>query len=102
AMIPGMKFATVAACPVLGGKVKSIDDGRAAAIKGVRQVVKIDNTVAVVGDNMWAAKQGLAALDIDWDRRDATCRRTQHAANRSFSVCSVPGRDRGDSRLCCC
>jgi isoquinoline 1-oxidoreductase subunit beta len=67
AMIPGMKFATVAACPVFGGKLKSVDDGKAVAVKGVRQVVKIDNAVAVVGDHMWAAMQGLAALDIDWD-----------------------------------
>jgi CO/xanthine dehydrogenase Mo-binding subunit len=37
------------------------------AIKGVHQVVRIDNAVAVVGDNMWAAMQGLQALDIEWD-----------------------------------
>src|SRR5262245_5342093 len=59
AMIPGMKFATVAACPVFGGKLKDVDDSKAMAIKGVRQVVKIDNAVAVVGDHMWAAMQGL-------------------------------------------
>jgi isoquinoline 1-oxidoreductase subunit beta len=67
AMIPGMKFATVAACPVFGGKLKSVDDSKAMAIKGVRQVVKIDNAVAVVGDHMWAAMQGLSALAIEWD-----------------------------------
>ena len=67
AMIPGMKFATVSACPVFGGKLKSVDDSKAMSIKGVRQVVKIDNAVAVVGDHMWAAMQGLASLDIEWD-----------------------------------
>jgi CO/xanthine dehydrogenase Mo-binding subunit len=36
-------------------------------IPGMRQVVRLDNAVAVVGDHMWAAEQGLAALDIDWD-----------------------------------
>ena len=66
-MVPGMKFATVAACPVFGGKLASVDDSKAMAIKGVRQVVRLDNAVAVVGDHMWAAMQGLAALDIDWD-----------------------------------
>ena len=66
-MIPGMKFATVAACPVFGGKLKSVNDSKAIAIKGVHQVVRIDNAVAVVGDHMWAAMQGLAALDIEWD-----------------------------------
>ena len=67
AMVPGMKFATVAACPVLGGKIKSVDDSKTLAIAGVRQVVRIDNAVAVVGDNMWAAMQGLQALYIEWD-----------------------------------
>ena len=41
-------------------KVKSVDDSKTLAIAGVRQVVRIDNAVAVVGDNMWAAMQGLA------------------------------------------
>ena len=67
AMVPDMKFATVAACPVFGGKLARVDDSKAIAIKSVRQVVRLDNAVAVVGDHMWAAMQGLAALDIDWD-----------------------------------
>jgi isoquinoline 1-oxidoreductase subunit beta len=65
--IPGMKFATVAACPVLGGKLVRVDDMRARAIKGVRQVVRLDNAVAVIADHMGAAQKGLAALDIIWD-----------------------------------
>jgi isoquinoline 1-oxidoreductase beta subunit len=65
--LPGMKIATVAASPVLGGKVASLDDSKAKAIKGVRQIVRLDDVVAVVADHMWAAKQGLAALAIRWD-----------------------------------
>jgi isoquinoline 1-oxidoreductase beta subunit len=65
--IPGMKIATVAACPVFGGKLAGVDDSAALAIKGVRQIVRLDDAVAVVADHMWAALQGLAALDIDWD-----------------------------------
>jgi isoquinoline 1-oxidoreductase beta subunit len=65
--IPGMKIATVAACPVFGGKLARVDESSAKAINGVRQVVRLDNAVAVVADNTWAAKQGLAALDIEWD-----------------------------------
>jgi len=65
--LPGMKIATVAASPVVGGKVASLDDSKAKAIKGVRQIVRLDDVVAVVADHMWAAKQGLAALDIRWD-----------------------------------
>ena len=67
AIVPGMKIAAVAACPVFGGKLVNVDDSNAMAIKGVRQVVRLDDAVAVVGDHMWAAMQGLAALDIDWD-----------------------------------
>jgi isoquinoline 1-oxidoreductase subunit beta len=67
AKIPGMKVATLAICPVLGGKLKSVDDSKALKIKDVHQVVTTDDTVAVVANNMGAAKKGLAALEIDWD-----------------------------------
>ncbi|WP_426114898.1 molybdopterin cofactor-binding domain-containing protein [Massilia sp. PWRC2] len=67
ARLPAMAVATVAACPVVGGKLKSADDAKALAVKGVRQVLKLDNAVAVVADHMWAAKQGLAALAPIWD-----------------------------------
>jgi len=67
AMLDGMKFATVAACPVHGGKVRNVDDTAAKKIAGVRKVIVLDDMIAVVGDHMWAAKQGLDALKIDWD-----------------------------------
>ncbi len=65
--VPGMKIAAVAACPVFGGKLASVDEAKAKALKGVHQVVRLDDAVAVVAEHMWAAKQGLAALDISWD-----------------------------------
>jgi isoquinoline 1-oxidoreductase beta subunit len=65
--VPGMKIATVAACPVFGGRLASVDEAPARAVPGVRQVVRLENVVAVVADHTWAAKQGLAALDIRWD-----------------------------------
>jgi CO/xanthine dehydrogenase Mo-binding subunit len=65
--LPGMLIATVAASPVLGGKVAGLDDEKAKAVPGVRQIVQLDDAVAVVADHMWAAKQGLAALDIRWE-----------------------------------
>lgn len=64
---PGVKFATLKVCPVFGGKVRRVDDRQAKALPGVRQVVVLEDLVAVVGDHMWAAKQGLEALQIDWD-----------------------------------
>jgi isoquinoline 1-oxidoreductase beta subunit len=67
AMLPGMKFATLAQCPVFGGKVGHVDDKAAKAVPGVRQVVVLDDLVAVVGDHMWAAKKGLGALVVTWN-----------------------------------
>jgi isoquinoline 1-oxidoreductase beta subunit len=64
---PGVKFATLVASPVLGGKLVHVDDHRATAIPGVHQIVALDDLVAVVADHMWAAKMGIEALDITWD-----------------------------------
>jgi isoquinoline 1-oxidoreductase beta subunit len=64
---PGVKIATLAQSPVFGGRVKSVDDSKAKAVKGVRQIVRLDDAVAVVADHMGAAKKGLAALKIEWD-----------------------------------
>ncbi len=67
AMLPGMKFATLAAAPVLGGKVSKVDDGVAQHVPGVQKVVILDDLVAVIGDHFWAAKSGLDALKITWN-----------------------------------
>jgi len=64
---PGVKFATVAQSPVFGGRVKNVEDAAAKAIRGVRQIVRLDDAIAVVADHMGAAKKGLAALVIEWD-----------------------------------
>jgi isoquinoline 1-oxidoreductase beta subunit len=63
---PGVKIATLAQSPVFGGRVKSVDDAAAKAVKGVRQIVRLDDAVAVVADHMGAAKKGLMALVIEW------------------------------------
>jgi isoquinoline 1-oxidoreductase beta subunit len=65
-MLPGMQFATLMASPVIGGKVGSVDQSKALAVPGVRQVVVLDDLVAVVGDNTWAAMQGLGSLAVEW------------------------------------
>jgi len=64
---PGVKVATLAQSPVFGGRLKSVDDAAARAVKGVRQIVRLDDAVAVVADHMGAAKKGLEALKIEWD-----------------------------------
>jgi isoquinoline 1-oxidoreductase beta subunit len=68
-MMPeGVKFATLASCPVFGGKVGNVAGRDAAmAVPGVKQIVVLDDLVAVVGDHYWAAKRGLDSLDISWN-----------------------------------
>jgi len=63
----GVKVATLAQSPVFGGRLKSVDDSAAKAVKGVRQIVQLEDAVAVVADHMGAARKGLAALKIEWD-----------------------------------
>jgi isoquinoline 1-oxidoreductase subunit beta len=65
--LPGMLTAVMARPPVPGGKVVSVDDAKAKAIPGVRQVVQIASGVAVLAEGYWAAKQGRDALEIKWN-----------------------------------
>ena len=65
--LPGMKFAVVAASPTFGGKLLSVDEAKALAVPGVSQVVRLDDAVAIVAAHTFAAKQGLAAADVQWD-----------------------------------
>lgn len=66
-VLPGMKVATLAQAPVPGATVKTVDEAAALKVKGVRQVVRLPDAVAVVADHYWAAKKGLDALDVAWN-----------------------------------
>lgn len=68
AKVPGMLIATLAQCPFFGGKLASVDEKPALAVKGVRHVVKLDNAVIVAGTNFHAAKKGLDALTPQWTK----------------------------------
>lgn len=72
----GVLHAMVHACPVLGGRLASLDPAPALRVKGVRQVIKIDDAYAVVADHTWAALKGLRALSPQWDE----------GANRNLST----------------
>lgn len=65
--VPGMRVATVKACPTFGGTLKRVDERAARKVPGVLDVLRIDNAVAVVGTHFWAAKRGMELLDIEWD-----------------------------------
>ena len=66
--LPGMLNAALKECPVFGGKLKSYDESKVAGMKGVKKVVRVnDSTVAVVADTWWHAKTAIEALPIVWD-----------------------------------
>jgi isoquinoline 1-oxidoreductase beta subunit len=67
--IPGMLIASTLTCPVSGGKLLKVNNEDAARkVPGVRDIVRLDNAVAVTASNFWACQQALKALDIEWDR----------------------------------
>jgi CO/xanthine dehydrogenase Mo-binding subunit len=65
--VPGMRIATVTACPTRGGTLVRFDDRKTRAVHGVIDVLRIDNAVAVVAQHFWAAKRGMDLLDISWN-----------------------------------
>jgi isoquinoline 1-oxidoreductase subunit beta len=97
--VPGMKIATVRACPTFGGRLVGVNDKRARKIPGVVDVIMLDRAVAVVGDHFWAAKQGLEALDIEWDRGDnaelTTAKLREQLADASYNGSAILGREAG-------
>ncbi|HTL05408.1 MAG TPA: molybdopterin cofactor-binding domain-containing protein [Gemmatimonadales bacterium] len=64
---PGMLYAALVPCPVIGGKVAAVDDAAAKARPGVRAVVNLGEGVAVVADHYWNARRAAEALVIQWD-----------------------------------
>jgi isoquinoline 1-oxidoreductase beta subunit len=65
--LPGMKVAALAITPVFGGRLAGLDEAAALKVRGVRQVVRLDDCAAVVADNYGAAQKGLALLALRWD-----------------------------------
>jgi isoquinoline 1-oxidoreductase subunit beta len=95
----GVKIATLAQSPVFGGRLKSVDDRKAKAIRGVRQIVRLDDAVAVVADHMGAARKGLAALVIAWDDGPHAALNTEAIARDYAAALENPGavaETRGD------
>ena len=65
--LPGMVYAALEQCPVIGGKVKTVDSTKAKGMPGVVAVVEIPDGVAVVADTWWRANMARKALVIEWD-----------------------------------
>jgi len=65
--LPGMLYAAIVPCPVIGGKVVSFDDAGVKNRPGVKAVVNIGEAVAVVADHYWVARKAADLLDVIWD-----------------------------------
>jgi len=99
--VPQMKIAAIAISPVLGGKPKSMNEAAARAVKGVRQIVRIDNAVAIVADHMGAAKKGLMAAAIQWDDGAHTVVNSADIVRQLEEASKQPGviaRNEGDTQ----
>ena len=106
--LPGLKYAAITHCPVLGGKLKSLDKSAALATKGVIDVIEIPRFdvpfgsiggVAVVADNSWTAQQALTKLQIDWDLGDNVVYNTKEYKQQLVTNVEKPAQlthERGD------
>lgn len=65
--LPGLRFASIAHCSVLGGRLRGVATAPAFAVAGVEQVVQLDDAVAVIATNTWSAMQGLNRLEPQWE-----------------------------------
>ncbi|MTW10263.1 molybdopterin-dependent oxidoreductase [Pseudoduganella eburnea] len=65
--LPGMLYAAVRQCPHFGGTLASVDPQAALSKRGVKQVVRLPDAVAVVADSYWRAQQALDALKPEWN-----------------------------------
>ena len=70
--LPGLLVATIAQCPSFGGKLASVDQAPALAVRGVKQVIELPNAVALVATGYWPAHRGLSALKPVWDLSSAS------------------------------
>ncbi|MDP9974855.1 isoquinoline 1-oxidoreductase beta subunit [Variovorax paradoxus] len=103
--LPGMLVAVMARTPLAGAKPKAVNEAKALAIKGVKQVVTLPTGVAVLATGYWAAKKGRDAMAIDWDlggdgslnsaavtqMLDEGARQADAVARKLGSVDAVPG-----------
>jgi isoquinoline 1-oxidoreductase beta subunit len=90
--LPGMLTAVLARPPVPGGKALSFDDGKARAVRGVKQVLETPHGVAVLADGYWAAKKGRDALEIKWDDGPHAGLSSDDISKRLSDATAQPGK----------
>ena len=97
--LPGMLYASLAQCPVIGGKVVSFDAEQAKLMPGVKHVVQVTDGVAVVADSWWRARKARDTLNIQWDEGPNKALSTDSVFAGLAQAMSQPGaqiRKQGD------
>jgi isoquinoline 1-oxidoreductase subunit beta len=89
--VPGMLIAAIAQCPVFGGRLRSLDEAPARALPGVRNVVRLDNAVAILASNYCTARKGLAALQPVWDEGTAATLTSAALSQQLHQAITLPG-----------
>jgi isoquinoline 1-oxidoreductase beta subunit len=110
-VLPGMLYASIERCPVLGGSIASLDDTAARQVAGVVDVIRLPEPtsppvfnvlggVAVLATNSWAALQGRKALEIEWDLGANAVYSSDSYKDQLIASASAPGNvvlNRGDA-----
>jgi isoquinoline 1-oxidoreductase beta subunit len=63
--VPGMLFATIERCPVIGAQISHWSADAAREVAGVVDVIAVRHGVAVVADSTWAALSGRERLQVE-------------------------------------
>jgi isoquinoline 1-oxidoreductase subunit beta len=99
--LQGMLTAVVAHPPRFGAKLKAFDDRQARKIKGVVDVLRIPNGVAVLATDFWSARTGREKLDVTWDESAAFKQSSTQIMADYRALAEKPGvvaRNDGDSK----
>lgn len=89
--LPGLLAAVIARPPVFGAKVKSVKDGKAKAVPGVKAVALVPSGVAVIAKNFWSATKGRDALEIVWDEGPLAALSTAGMREEYADLAKTPG-----------
>jgi isoquinoline 1-oxidoreductase beta subunit len=89
--LPDMLTAVIARPPRFGATVKSVDRAKALEVPGVADVVEVPAGVAVLGRGFWAARQGRAALRVEWDEANAERRGSEELLAEYRALVQKPG-----------
>jgi isoquinoline 1-oxidoreductase subunit beta len=93
AKLPGMLYAALAQCPVIGGKPVSFDGATARTMPGVKHVVQISDGVAVVADTYWRAQKALGTVKIVWNEGAGKTLSSASVAAALKTASAAPGAE---------